>query len=99
MNDDGTDRVTLVGGTNPPDPGALGPDRLYFRRVVDDEQSDLYSILPDGSGLVTLANSASDERFGMLCGSKVVYTRLAADGSGTKVVSSNADDKFPLAVF
>jgi hypothetical protein len=59
--------------------------------------------------LVTLANSDADERFGLFVGSKVVYTRLVADhrdlyivngdGSDGRVLSSNADDKQPVAVF
>ncbi|GEM_PF-4908713 len=108
IHNDGTGLVALASGGEK-DPEALGPDRLYFRRVVNG-QSDLYSILPDGTGLVTLANGATEERFGLLVGTKVVFTRKAVDGhrdlyivngdgSAEKLLSNSADDKTPLAVF
>lgn len=67
-----------------------------------------FSINDDGIGLATLANGATDERFGILVGTKVVFTRKTADGhrdlylvngDGTveKLLSNSAEDKAPVA--
>jgi hypothetical protein len=82
---------------------------IFQRRSASNAQADLYSIKPDGTGEVAVANSADDEILETTTASgRIIYSRdvggqpdiysVDDDGGGMTILSNAADLEFVLAV-
>lgn len=82
-----------VGSGNNSGSATWGPSQptIIFLRNAGGAQHDLYAVKDDGSGLVTLADSADDELFvGITPGGRVVF-QVAVGGGQNDLLSVNLD--------
>lgn len=107
VNIDGTANTPLVTGQNAYCDAVTPRERVVFQRQVNG-QSDLFSIKADGTGLVTLASSATESEGyrAVTANDRVIFTRLIgnqagiqydlfsinADGSGGEALLTNSSD-------
>jgi len=111
VQEDGTDERALVTGPGDKFFFGVSHNRLLFmwsRPGADGQsQKDLYSIAPDGSGLIALASSADDEEFeGPTADERVVFTRIVGrnrqrdlysiklDGTGQVPLATSGDSEY-----
>ncbi len=69
--------------------GVAGTRAIYEQRVGD--QTDVFSINPNGSGLQPIANTADEEFVGGITGTQVIFSRRANPSSQADLFIMNAD--------
>jgi len=103
MNIDGTGLVKITSGGNKPDWGLN--NLILFEHSPVDENRELWTVAPDGSGLTRLTNSESDEVGGRWSpdGTQIIFTYLTniyvsnADGSNPQQIGIQNEDESLLA--